>query len=267
MQPGRWPPLGRTAQSRACAAAQHDLPVDERERPGAIGERHGQGHRREMRRGEPGGRERPKPALHALAPRHRHRERTVRLVRESEMQPLGGIDQLLLEREGQRLNDFRGRARRQARAQEQSFRGRSPDDDLFGRGESLEPALDTLPNGPVRRDAAPAQLRVFGRPVPRQPQLQALATLAEPRGGEVEPSTLTEIRQVHPIRSRVAARLRSGVAACARSQSWSCWASVEAALRCGARGARSKCRAQPGKNRSSRPFPPSSESGLAAVST
>jgi len=39
------------------------------------------------------------------------------------------------------------------------------------------PPLDALPNCPVRRDAAPAQLRVFGRPVPRQPQLEALATL------------------------------------------------------------------------------------------
>src|SRR5712692_8797283 len=235
VQPGRWPPLGRAAQSRACAAAQHDLPVDERERPGALGERHGQSHRREMRRGEPGGRERRKPALHALAPRHRHRERTVRLVRESEMQPFGGIDQLLLEREGQRLNDFRGGTRRQARAQEHGFRSRGPHDDFLGRRESLEPALDALPDGPARCDAAPAQLRIFGRPVPRQPQLEALAALAAPRGGEAEPSALTEIRQVHPVRSRVAA--------CARSRSCSCWASVEEALRCGARGARSRCRA------------------------
>ncbi len=236
MQPGRRPRLDRTAQSRACSAPEHDLPVDERERPGALGERHGQGHRREMRRSEPGGRERRKPALHALAPRHRHRERTVGLVRESEMQPLGGIDQLLLEREGQRLDDFRGRARRQARAQEQSFRGRSPDDDLFGRRESLEPALGALLNGPARRDAPPAQLGIFGRPVPRQPQLQAVAALAAPRGGEVEPASLTEIRQLHPIRSRVAA--------CARSRSWSWWRpSAGEALRCGAPGARSRCRA------------------------
>src|SRR5207249_5355337 len=159
--------------------------------------------------------------------------------------------------EGQRLNDFRGGTRRQTRAQEQSFRGRSPDDDLFRRRESLEPALGTLPNGPVRRDASPAQLGIFGRPVPRQPQLQAVAAFAAPRGGELEPGALTEISQVHPIRSRVAA--------CARSGSWSWWPpSVEEALRCGARGARSRCRASPGKSPSSRPFPPCAESSLAA---